>query len=168
MNTEKKKSKGIALGILSAIGLWIAGHLLSGKLSFIEDIELYPTGYLVLAFPFVAAAALILAAKYFSKVGKSYYPAFVIAFVTPVACLALSFLLILFEQSNPVVGVISFVLALLMAPLFSIISQYDALLGYYVDGIKLILLYAAYFVPILVGLAVSIKIYLSTKRKKVE
>ena len=59
MNTQSKKSAQIFQGILTGLGVWIVGHLMSGRLSFVEDLELYPTGLLVFAFPFVFAVQLI-------------------------------------------------------------------------------------------------------------
>ena len=58
MNTPKKSTQ-IIQGVFTGIGLWIFGHLLSGRLSFVEDIELYPTGPLIFAFPIVFAIACI-------------------------------------------------------------------------------------------------------------
>lgn len=47
MYKRNTKAKEILLGVVTGIGLWIFGHLLSGRLSFVEDLELYPTGPLV-------------------------------------------------------------------------------------------------------------------------
>ena len=87
MNTQIKKSTQIFQGILTGIGLWIFGHLLSGRLTFVEDMELFPTGPLVVLFPFVFIAACILVAKYSVKTGNGvYYKASIISFLVPVLC----------------------------------------------------------------------------------
>ena len=109
MNTQSKKSTQIFQGILTGIGIWIVGHLMSGRLSFVEDIELYPTGKLVFAFPFVFAAACILIAKYSAKTGKAtYYKTSLICFFLPIVSMLVSQLLsFISELRIPVISAIA-------------------------------------------------------------
>lgn len=160
MNTQIKKSIQIFQGILTGIGLWIFGHLMSGRLSFVEDIELYPTGPLVIAFPFIFAAACILVAKYSAKTKKDvYYKTSMICFSLPALCWIISMLLsFIMELKLPVISFIADVIQLVfILPCVAMVSIYSQLLTVIdtgTDGIKLILI-----IPMLIGMLISIKIY---------
>lgn len=160
MNTQIKKSIQIFQGILTGIGLWIFGHLMSGRLSFVEDIELYPTGPLVIAFPFIFAAACILVAKYSAKAKKDvYYKTSMICFSLPAVCWIISMLLsFIMELKLPVISFIADVIQLVfILPCVAMVSIYSQLLTVIdtgTDGIKLILI-----IPMLIGMLISIKIY---------
>ena len=91
MNTESKKSTQIFLGILSGIGIWLVGFLMSGRLAFVEDMELYPTGKLILGFPFVLAFLCIMIAKYSARAGKRvYYITAMISLLFPLLSMLIS------------------------------------------------------------------------------
>lgn len=165
MNTKSKKSAQIFLGILTGIVVWIIGHLMSGRLSFVEDMELYPTGPLVLIFPFVFAAACMLVAKYSAKSGKDvYYKTSMICFSLPPVCLEMAQLFAyIMELKVPIISRIADVVALIFTlptiAMFSIFYQLLDFIGTGTDGIKLVLIIASYFLPMLAGVLISIKIY---------
>ncbi len=165
MNRKSKKSTQIFLGILTSIGLWIIGHLLSGRFAFVEDIELYPAGPLVIIFPFVFAAACILVVKYSVSAGKyTYYKTSMIVFTLPAVCFLICNLFsYIVELRIPVVSSIAdFFVVIFMIPtiaMFSIYYQLLDLIGTGTDGIKLILVKTAYFFPMLAGMLISFKIY---------
>ncbi len=165
MNAQYKKSTQIFQGILTGIGLWIFGHLLSGRLAFVEDIELYPTGPLIFVFPFVLAASCILIAKYSVKTGKdTYFKTSIICLSLPVFCLVIAMLLgFVMELTIPgISGAADIMQLIFILPCVSILSIYSQLLdviGSGTDGIKLILISIAYFIPFIVGTVISIKIY---------
>ena len=106
---KTKKSTQIFLGFLSSVGLWAFGHLLSGRLSFVEDIVFFNAGPLVLIFPFVFIAACILVAKYSAKAGKDiYYKSAIIFFAMPAVCWIMSQLFsFIFELNIPIVSSIA-------------------------------------------------------------
>ena len=145
MNTANKKSTQIFLGILSGIGLWAFGHLLSGRLSFVEDIVLFPAGPLVLIFPFLFIAACILVAKHSAKTGKDiYYKTSIICFATPAICWIMSQLFsFIFELNIPVISSIADILVLVfMLPsigMFSMYVQISNVIGLETYGIQSIL-----------------------------
>lgn len=165
MNTQIKKSTQIFQGILTAIGLWGFGHLLAGRIVLGDDIELYPTGPLVILFPFVFIAVCILVAKYSVRTGKDvYYKASIISFAVPVFCWIIYLLLmLLLEVDIPVlsyVAEISIVIFMfLIVPVFSIFYQFLIVIGSYPEAIEMILLSIVYFSPMLIGMLISIKIY---------
>lgn len=165
MNSQSKKSTQIIQGILTGIGLWVFGHLLSGRLSFVEDIELYKTGPLIFAFPVLFAVTCILVANYSIKTGKGiYYKTSTISFSLPAFCWVISYLLsFIIELRIPVISFIADIMLLILSlPCVSMVSVYSQLLtviGTGVDGIKLILISGAYFLPMLIGIIMSIKIY---------
>ena len=164
MNTQKKSTQ-IIQGVFTGIGLWIFGHLLSGRLSFVEDIELYPTGPLIFAFPIVFAIACILVAKHSVKYGKNaYYKTSIICFSLPAFCWVISLLLgFVMELKIPVISFIADVMQIIfILPCIAIVSIYSQLLtviGTGTDGIKLFLISVAYFLPMLAGIIISLKIY---------
>lgn len=165
MNTQTKKSTQIIQGVLTGIGLWIFGHLLSGRLSFVEDIELYPTGLLIFAFPIVFAIACILIVNHSVKYGKNvYYKTSIICLSLPAICWIISYLLsFIMEKKIPVISIIADCMQLLFVlpcvAMFSIYSQLLTVIGTGTDGIKLILISVAYFLPMLAGIFISLKIY---------
>ena len=165
MNTQTKKSTQIFQGIFTGIGMWIFGHLLSGRLAFVENIELYPTGPLVILFPFVFAGVCILIAKHSVGVGKdTYFITSMICFWVPVLCLIISMLLgFAMEINVPVISHIFDILQLIFifpsVATLSIYYQFLYSIGTDADGIVLILISVAYLVPMIVGTIVSIKIY---------
>lgn len=167
MSKENKKSTQIFQGILTGIGLWVFGHLMSGRLSFVEDIELYPTGPLVIAFPFVFAAVCISVAKYSVKTHKYiYYKTSVICFSLPAFCWIISFLLSFIMQFKiPVISFIADIFQIIfILPCVAIVSINNQLLkiiGTGTDGIKLVLIIVAYFIPMIAGILISLKIYKS-------
>lgn len=152
-------------GLLTGIGLWIFGHLLSGRLSFVEDIELYPTGPLIFAFPIVFAIVCILIAKQSVKNNRNvYYKTSIICFSLPAFCWVIAWLLgIIMEIKIPVISFIADVLQIIFSlPCVAMLSIYNQLLtviGTGTDGIKLILISASYFLPMLAGILLSLRIY---------
>ncbi len=165
MNTVNKKSTQIFYGILTGIGLWVFGHLLSGKLSFVEDIDLYNTGILVFLFPYIFALCCILVAKYSVKSKNLiYFKTSLICFTLPAFCAAVTFLLgFIMELKIPVISSIADISQLIfilpVVPALSIFYKMLELFGTETDGIKLVLLIALNLLPIIIGLIFSIKIY---------
>lgn len=95
MNAQKKKGTQIFLGIVFAIAVWVLGILLSGMFCFVENIELYPSGILVLLFPPLFIGACVFASKYALKSGnKSFFVSSAVSFAFPmvasVICLPLN------------------------------------------------------------------------------
>ena len=70
MNTKTNKAAQIFLGILSGIGIWIIGILMSGKLALGELVDLYPAGKIVFAFPVIVTVLCIIIAKHSAKAHK--------------------------------------------------------------------------------------------------
>ncbi len=165
MKTQSKKSIQIFQGILTGIGLWILGHLLSGRLAFVEDIELYPTGPLIFVFPFLFAAACILLSKYAVRTAKgTYYKASIICFLLPAFCWLISFLLgYIMELKVPVISIAADCMQLIFifpcVALLSIYSQLLTVIGTSTDDIRLVLISVAYFIPMLIGILISLRIY---------
>ena len=127
MNTQSKKSTQVFLGILSGIGIWLVGFLMSGRLSYVEHMELYPTGKLILAFPLVFSAACILIAKYSANKRKSiYYIASMISFFFPVICILINSLIIFVAGTGiPVISSIAeFFVVIFMIPAIPMFSIY--------------------------------------------
>ena len=57
-------------GFLIALGVWLSGFLLSGTFAYVELFELYYTGELVLAFPFVFAVVSVIVAIFSKKLNN--------------------------------------------------------------------------------------------------
>ena len=159
MNTESKKSTQIFLGILSGIGIWLIGFLMSGRLAFVEDMELYPTGKLILGFPFVLAFLCIMIAKYSARAGKrAYYITAMISLLFPLLSMLISSVLGgISGWDIPVISdVAEFLVMFFMlpyVPAFSICYQIiDATNSH---GLAI----ALCSVVALIGILVSIKIY---------
>ena len=165
MNTQRKKSTQIFLGILSGIGIWIIGHLMSGRLAFVENLELYPTGPLVFGFPLIFAAACVLIAKYAVKVNEgAYFKTSIICFSLPAFCWVVSNILsYIIELKLPVVSFVADILVLIFVfpciAMLSIYYQFLDVIGNDFDGIKLVLISAVYILPMIIGILVSLKIY---------
>lgn len=69
-------------GILIALGVWLSGFLLSGTFAYVELFELYYTGKLVLAFPFVFAVVSVIVAIFSKKLNnRSLYKSFIVSFL---------------------------------------------------------------------------------------
>ncbi len=95
MNAQKKKGIRVFLGIVFAITVWALGILLSGMFCFVENIELYPSGILVLLFPLLFVGACVFASKYALKSGnKSFFVSSAVSLAFPmvasVICLPLN------------------------------------------------------------------------------
>lgn len=165
MNNKSKKSTQFFHGLLSGALLWLSGVLLSGKFAFVEDIELYETGYLVFIFPYIFAFTLVAAAKYSVKTERPiYFKTSLIFFLLPLLCAALSYLSsFVMELDIPAISFLAdisqFILALPFVPALSVFVKMLELFGTTTDGLKLALLIAANLLPVILGLAISIKIY---------
>lgn len=170
MNRKNKKSTQIFLAFLSSVGLWAFGHLLSGRLSFVEDIEIFPAGPLVLIFPFVFIASCILVAKYSAKSGKDiYYKSSMIFFAMPAVCWIVSQLSsFIFELNIPIVSSIADILVVIfMLPgvgMFSMYVQVLKVVGIEAYGLQTVLLSVIFFIPMLIGILCSVKVYKNTLR----
>ena len=106
MNAQKKKGTQIFLGIAFAIVVWAFGILLSGMFCFVENIELYPSGVLVLLFPLLFFGACVFASKYALKSGnKSFFVSSAVSLAFPmiawVICIPLN---LIFEFHIPVLS----------------------------------------------------------------
>lgn len=164
MKRQNSKAKEILLGIATGIGLWVFGHLLSGRLAFVENIELYPTGPLVFAFPLVFIAACVFVAKYSAKNDKDiYFKSALTCYILPMGCLILSDIVqFIMELRIPVVSVAADYMQLLFVipsvPAVSIFCQMYLCLGFEYSNTWPFLITAS-LILIIVGLTVSIKIY---------
>ena len=171
MNKISNKIAQVFHGILTGIIIWIIGHLLSGRLSFVEDIELYPTGPLVFIFPFIVAVIFILISTYAAKKQKIiYYITSMICFIMPaVCCLAATALEFILELRIPVVSIVSDVLIMFLilpcTAMLSIMYQVADMTGVDAYGIYFIFVAMLYFLPVIVGMLISIKLYINKVRK---
>ncbi len=168
MKTKNKKSTQIIYGILTAVALWISAILLSGQLPLGENIELYHTGPLVIIFPFVFLSFCILVAKYSAKSHKAtYYKTSIVCFIIPFIAWILSLLLnFIAQETTPVIQYIANYISLIFTvPLVSVYLQLISLLPTSTDGLILILISIAYFIPMVVGFLVSLKIYNADKTR---
>ena len=165
---KTKKSTQIFLAFLSSVGLWVFGHLLSGRLSFVKDIVIFPAGPLVLIFPFVFIVACILVAKHSAKTGKDiYYKSSIVFFAMPAVCWIMSQLFsFIFELNIPIISSIADILVVVfMLPsigMFSIYVQTSNVLGINTYGMQSVLLSVIFFIPIVTGILYSIKVYKDT------
>ena len=136
MKKEKSKFLDILFGILTAIVVYVAGFLMSGRLLFAEDMELYETGYAVLAFPFLFAIICVLIELFStSKNRPVYFKTSMVCFVLPVIfivmvwclealCNHLGYSGLLCE----IFGYLEIIFSIFYAPLISIFAQiYDVL-----------------------------------------
>ena len=165
---KTKKSTQIFLAFLSSVGLWAFGHLLSGRLSFVEDIVIFSAGPLVLIFPFVFIVACILVAKHSAKTGKDiYYKSSIVFFAMPAVCWIMSQLFsFIFELNIPIISSIADILVVVfMLPsigMFSMYVQISNIIGIETYGMQSVLLSAIFFAPMLIGILYSVKVYRST------
>ena len=165
---KAKKSTQIFLAFLSSVGLWAFGHLLSGRLSFVEDIVFFSAGPLVLIFPFIFIAACLLVAKHSAKTGKTiYYKSSIVFFAMPAVCWIMSQLFsFIFELNIPIISFIADILVVVfMLPsigMFSMYVQISNVLGIDTYGMQSVLLSVIFFIPMLIGILYSIKVYKDT------
>ncbi len=168
MKTRNKKSTQIIFGILTAVALWISAILLSGQLPLGENIELYHTGPLVIIFPFVFLAFCIFIAKYSAnKKLPAYFKTSIVCFIIPFIAWILSLILnFIAQETTPVIQYIANYISLIFTvPLVSVYLQLISLLPISTDGLILILISIAYFIPMVVGFLVSFKIYNADKTR---
>lgn len=168
MKTKNKKSTQIIFGILTAVALWISAILLSGQLPLGENIELYHTGPLVIIFPFVFLAFCTFIAKYSAnKKLPAYFKTSIVCFIIPFIAWILSLLLnFIAQETTPVIQYIANYISLIFTvPLASVYIQLISLLPISTDGLILILISIAYFIPMVVGFLVSFKIYNADKTR---
>ncbi len=170
MNKNSNKIVQVFHGILTGVLIWIMGHLLSGRLSFVENIELYPTGPLVFIFPFIVAAACILIAIYSAKKRKGiYYVTSMICLFIPAICwIIASLLAYIMELRIPVVSFAADIMQLIFilpcVAMLSMIYQVVDVTGVDGYGITLIIISVAYFLPMIAGMLISMKIYKNKSR----
>ena len=159
MNIRTNKATQIFLGIISGIGIWLIGFLMSGKLALGEVIDLYPTGKIVFAFPIVIAVLCIIIAKYSAKAGaKLYYISSIASFIYPLFSMLIGFILTnLSALEIPVISRLSEISAIFFMipyiPLFSIFYQITDITDQYLMAMSI-----CGVIP-LVGMLVSIKVY---------
>lgn len=159
MNIRTNKATQIFLGILSGIGIWLIGFLMSGKLALGEVVDLYPTGKIVFAFPIVVTILCIIIAKYSAKTDKSlYYASSMISLIYPLFAMLIGFILTnLSALEIPVISglsersVIFFMIPYI--PLYSIFYQITDITDQYLMAMSICVA-----IP-LVGMLVSIKVY---------
>lgn len=162
MKTKNKKSTQIIFGILTAVALWISAILLSGQLPLGEKIELYQTGPLVIIFPFVFLAFCIFIAKYSANKNLPvYFKTSIVCFIIPFIGWILSLLLnFIAQETTPVIQYIANYISLIFTvPLVSVYLQLISLLPISTDGTILVLISIAYFIPMVVGILISLTIY---------
>ena len=159
MNTKINKVTQIFLGILSGIGIWVIGLLMSGKLAYGELIELYPTGKIVLAFPIILIAICIIIAKYSAKHDKkAYYISSMVSLIYPLFSILVSSMLYNITALDiPVISRLSEVSVIFFIvpyiPLFSVFYQIMDITNQYLIAMSLCGIMA------LAGMLVSIKVY---------
>ena len=159
MNIRTNKATQIFLGIMSGIGIWLIGFLMSGKLALGEVIDLYPTGKIVFAFPIVVAVLCIIIAKFSAKTDKSlYYASSMVSLVYPLFAMLIGFILTnLSALEIPVISglsersVIFFMIPYI--PLYSIFYQITDITDQYLMAMSICVA-----IP-LVGMLISIKVY---------
>lgn len=159
MNIRTNKATQIFLGILSGIGIWLIGFLMSGKLALGEVVDLYPTGKIVFAFPIVVTILCIIIAKYSAKTDKSlYYASSMVSLIYPLFAMLIGFILTnLSALEIPVISglsersVILFMIPYI--PLYSIFYQITDITDQYLMAMSICVA-----IP-LVGMLVSIKVY---------
>lgn len=159
MNIRTNKATQIFLGILSGIGIWLIGFLMSGKLALGEVVDLYPTGKIVFAFPIVVTILCIIIAKYSAKTDKSlYYASSMVSLIYPLFAMLIGFILTnLSALEIPVISglsersVIFFMIPYI--PLYSIFYQITDITDQYLMAMSICVA-----IP-LVGMLVSIKVY---------
>ncbi|MBQ7115924.1 MAG: hypothetical protein IJN94_05865 [Clostridia bacterium] len=167
MKTQNKKITQIILGILTALVLWGSGILLSGRIVTGDTISLYRAGALTIIFPFIFLGACILIAKYSAnKNMPEYYKTSIICFILPfiawIICLLLNSIA---QVTTPIFSYIANYISLIFTvPLISVYQQLLSLIPTGTDGAILVLLSIAYFIPMVVGVLISLKVYKKLKK----
>lgn len=166
MKTQNKKITQIIYGILTALVLWGTGILLSGRIVTGDTISLYRAGALTIIFPFIFLGACILIAKHSANKNMPvYYKTSIICFIIPFIGWILSLLLnFIAQETTPVfLYIANYISLIFTVPLVSVYHQLLSLIPTGTDGIILILISLAYFIPMLVGILVSLKVYKKLK-----
>ena len=159
MNIRTNKATQIFLGIMSGIGIWLIGFLMSGKLALGEVIDLYPTGKIVFAFPIVVAILCIIIAKYSAKAGaKLYYISSIASFIYPLFSMLIGFILTnLSALEIPVISRLSEISVMFFMipyiPLLSIFYNITDITDHFMIAIILCGIIS------LAGMLISIKVY---------
>ena len=169
MQKEKSKFLDILFGTLTAVGVYVAGILMSGRLVFAVEIELYETGYAVLAFPFLFAIICILVGMYSVRKNRTvYFKASMISLVLPaigsilIACLALLMnCLDNLGLPSDIFGYLEIVFCIFFVPLSSIFSKI-----YYALNEHAILSILFMAVPMLAGYIFAIVKYKIDRSKQ--
>lgn len=157
--SNKRSFKEASLGILTAILLWIIGHLLSGKLAFVEDIQLYNTGFFVFLFPVVLFVSCVLIAKKAAQNGaKTYFKALMISVFVPIIS---GFLAMVLESIHSfITDYINLIPILLSVPFASIFLRMleclDASIG---ELPETLIIVSIFLVPMILALIVSVRVY---------
>ena len=159
MNAKMNKAAQIFLGILSGIGIWIIGLLMSGKLALGELVDLYPAGKIVFAFPVIVTVLCIIIAKYSAKAHKkAYYISSTISLIYPLFSMLISSIFcnitaleIPFISRLTEISAIFFMIPYI--PLYSIFYQITDITDQYLMAMSICVA-----IP-LVGMLVSIKVY---------
>ena len=162
MKTQNKKITQIILGILIAFLLWGIAILLSGRIVTGDTISLYRAGALTIIFPFIVLGACILIAKYSAnKNMPAYYKTSIICLVLPFIAWIISLLLNSIAQvTTPIFSYIANYISLIFTvPLVSVYHQLLSLIPTGTDGVILVLISIAYFIPMVVGVLISLKVY---------
>ena len=162
MKTQNKKITQIILGILIAFLLWGIAILLSGRIVTGDTISLYRAGALTIIFPFIFLGACILIAKYSAnKNMPAYYKTSIICLVLPFIAWIISLLLNSIAQvTTPIFSYIANYISLIFTvPLVSVYHQLLSLIPTGTDGVILVLISIAYFIPMVVGVLISLKVY---------
>lgn len=162
MKTQSKKITQIIYGILTALVLWGSGILLSGRIVTGDTISLYRAGALTIIFPFIFLGACILIAKYSANKNMPvYYKTSIICFIIPfIGWILSSLLYFIAQETTPVFLYIANYISLIFAvPLVSVYHQLLSLIPTGTDGAILVLLSIAYFIPMVVGILISLTIY---------
>lgn len=169
---KKTKFKEILSGIMTAIALWLCGFLLAGRLSFVEDLELYPTGPLVFVFPFVIAAACVFIMKYSLKKDRIlYFKSFAVSFFAPLLFFFVIMLLSLITpESNPILyrvaDVLTAVLIVFTIAPTSIMYQMFSIVPSDTEAVRWLIISALTLVPVIAGLIYSFVLYKKHTQKK--
>lgn len=162
MTKEKNKFAEAVLGILTGITLWVIGQLISGRLAFVEYMELYETWILVFLFPPLFFGTCIWLAKYSAKNRtNAYFISAMIMFFVPVIAYVLAILLSLFENVFFVIDIIVAILSMLVTPALSIVyKMFECIdeLGMS-ELASSIMILLVNLVPMTAGLVCSINIY---------
>lgn len=159
MNTKMNKAAQIFLGILSGIGIWIIGILMSGKLALGEVVNLYPARKIVFAFPVIVTVLCIVIAKYSAKAHKkAYYISSMISLIYPLFSMLISSIFgNITALEIPVISRLSEISVMFFMipyiPLYSIYYQITDITNHY------LITPAVCGIISLAGMLISIKVY---------